>query len=98
MPYTPTPRYFMYPARNYRAYCWNYTPACNRVACCSVRTHAAITKRGGTVDATARTMISILGAAFCQLWDLLSLITIIAPPVSCGQDIGLRLLSLRLRI
>ena len=32
------------------------------------------------VGATARIMISILGAAMCQLRDFLSLITITAPP------------------
>ena len=43
-------------------------------------------ERGGTVDATARTMISILGAAMCQLRDLLSLITITAPPVCLAKN------------
>ena len=38
------------------------------------------------VGATARTMISILGAAIFQLRGLLSLITIIAPPVCHAKN------------
>src|ERR1035437_7842409 len=76
----PTLRCFMYRARNYRAYYWNCTLVCNQVVCCLARTHAAITRKAGVVGATARIMISILGAAMCQPRDFLSLITITAPP------------------
>jgi hypothetical protein len=74
------PRYFMYPARSYRACCWNCARASNRVVCCSARTHMVITRKAGMAGATARIMILIPGAAMCQLRDLLSLITITDPP------------------
>jgi hypothetical protein len=38
------------------------------------------------MDVTARTMISILDAAICQLRGLLSLITITAPPVCLAKS------------
>jgi Methyltransferase domain len=48
--------------------------------CCSAPTRAAITRRAGTADATACTMILKLGAATCQLPGSSSLLTITAQP------------------
>ena len=80
MVYSLMPRYFMYPARSYRACCWNCARASNRVVCCSARTRTVITRKAGMAGATARIMILIPGAAMCQLRDLLNLITITDPP------------------